>query len=406
MVVGESEIQGQVRAAWEVAAQEGAAGPILDRLFRQALQVGKQVRSATRIGAGAASVSSAAVNLAEEVLDDLPGGRVLVIGAGRMAEATALALVRHGVREVVVASRSVGGARALAEQVGGRGAGLDRLAEELAGADIVIASTGAPHPVLRPAQVAAVMAARAGRPMVIVNIAVPRDVNAGVAGIAGVALLDIDDLERVVEANLNGRRAEALRGESYVRTPPGPSPPGGPAAGDPAIAALRARAEEIRRAELDRAADGWEGLSAADRARLDALTAAHREQAPARAHRGAARGPPRRRPRVPPALMRSRLRFIIAIGLAVVLGAWLAWTSLGGSLETYAGPGEMRPPPTRPTASTAASRPGRRPTPPPRPRAGGPALHGRRQGRTRPAGAGALPRHRARTSSRPGARWW
>jgi glutamyl-tRNA reductase len=273
MVLGESEIQGQVRAAWQLAAQEGAAGPILDRLFRQALQVGKQVRSATRVGAGAASVSSAAVDLAEEVLDDLPGGRVLVIGAGQMAEATALALVRHGVREVVVASRSVGGARALAEQVGGRGAGLDRLAEELAGADIVIASTGAAHPVLRPAQVAAVMAARAGRPMVIVDIAVPRDVDAGVADVAGVALLDIDDLERVVEASLNGRRAEALRGESYVRDAAQAFAAwrAGRRA-DSAITALRARAEEIRRAELDRAADGWEGLSAANRARLDALT--------------------------------------------------------------------------------------------------------------------------------------
>ena len=103
MVVGESEIQGQVRAAWRVAAQEGASGPILDRLFRQALEVGKQVRSATRIGAGSASVSTAAVDLAEQVLDDLPGRRVLVIGAGPMAETTALALVRHGVREVVVA---------------------------------------------------------------------------------------------------------------------------------------------------------------------------------------------------------------------------------------------------------------------------------------------------------------
>ncbi len=123
MVLGESEIQGQVRAAWEIAGQEGAAGPILDRLFRQALQVGKQVRSATRIGAGAASVSSAAVDLAEQVLDDLPGRRVLVVGAGQVAEATALALLRHGVREVVVASRTAAGARELGGRVGGRGRG-------------------------------------------------------------------------------------------------------------------------------------------------------------------------------------------------------------------------------------------------------------------------------------------
>ena len=113
MVVGESEIQGQVRAAWELATEEEASGPMLNRLFRQALEVGKQVRTETRIAAGPTSVSAVAVELAEEVLDDLPGCSVLVIGAGRMAEATALALVRHEVREVVVANRTVGdGARA------------------------------------------------------------------------------------------------------------------------------------------------------------------------------------------------------------------------------------------------------------------------------------------------------
>ena len=136
--------------------------------------------------------------------------------------------------------------------------GLDRLAEELAGADIVIASTGAPHPILRPAQLAPVMSSRAGRPMVIVDISVPRDVDTAVAGIAGVALFDIDDLERVVEANLNGRRVEAARGEGHVL-----DAVQGFAAwrrglqAAPAISALRARAEEIRRAELDRAAERW-----------------------------------------------------------------------------------------------------------------------------------------------------
>ena len=273
MVVGESEIQGQVRAAWRIAAEEGSSGPILDRLFRQAIEVGKHVRSATRIGAGSASVSAAAVDLAEQVLDDLPGRHVLVIGAGRMAETTALALVRRGVREVVVANRTIGSARDLAGRFGGRGVGFDRLAEALAGADIVISSTGAPHPILRSAEVAPVMSSRADRPMVIVDISVPRDVHAGVAGVAGVALFDIDDLERVVEANLNGRRVEAERAEGHVL---------GAVQGfaawrrglraAPAIVALRARAEEIRRAELDRAAERWEGLSEADRARLEALT--------------------------------------------------------------------------------------------------------------------------------------
>ncbi len=151
--------------------------------------------------------------------------------------------------------------------------GLDELAQELAGADIVIASTGAPHPILRPAQLAPVMSSRPERPMVIVDIAVPRDVDAGVAGLAGVALFDIDDLERVVEGSLNGRRLEARRVEGYVREAAGAFAAWQRARGaDPAISALRARAEEIRRAELDRAAERWEGLSEADRERLDALT--------------------------------------------------------------------------------------------------------------------------------------
>ncbi|HSJ73799.1 MAG TPA: glutamyl-tRNA reductase [Miltoncostaeaceae bacterium] len=273
MVVGESEIQGQVRAAWRIAAEEGSSGPVLDRLFRQALEVGKRVRSATRIGAGPASVAAAAVDLARQAVGDLADRRVLVLGAGRMAEGTALALVQRGAREVVVVSRGIAAARELGARFGGRGAGFDRLTEELAGADIVIASTGAPHPVLRPAQVAPAMSSRPGRPMAVVDIAVPRDVDAGVAGIAGVALFDIDDLERVVELNLNGRRLEARRAEDHV----------GRAArafdswrrgrqAAPAIAALRARAEEIRRAELDRVQDQWDAVSEADRQRLEALT--------------------------------------------------------------------------------------------------------------------------------------
>jgi glutamyl-tRNA reductase len=219
-------------------------------------------------------VSAAAVDLAEQVLGDLPGRQVLVIGAGRMAEATALALVRHGVREVVVASRTIGGARGLGGRVGGRGVGFDRLAGELARADIVISSTGAPHPILRSAQVAPAMSSRADRPMVIVDISVPRDVDPGIAAIAGVSLCDIDDLERVVEANLNGRRVEAERGEGHVL-----DAVQGFAAwrrgmqAAPAIISLRARAEEIRRAELDRAQEGWEDLSEVGRRRLEALTA-------------------------------------------------------------------------------------------------------------------------------------
>jgi glutamyl-tRNA reductase len=273
MVVGESEIQGQVRAAWDLATEEETSGPMLNRLFRQALEVGKQVRTETRIAAGPTSVSAVAVELAEEVLDDLPGCSVLVIGAGRMAEATALALVRHEVREVVVANRTVGTARELAARVGGRGVGFDRLAQELEAADIVISSTDAPHAILRSADLAPVVTARADRPMVIVDIAVPRDVEASAAELAGVCLFDIDDLERVVEANLNGRRLEAERGEGFVLgAVQGFSAWRRGLAAGPAISSLRARAEEIRRAELGRLEGQWDDLSPADRERLEGLT--------------------------------------------------------------------------------------------------------------------------------------
>ena len=273
MVVGESEIQGQVRAAWELGTEEGATGPILNQLFRQALEVGKSVRSRTHIGAGSSSVPAVALDLAEDVLSDLPGRKVLVIGAGRMAEATATALVQHGVHEVVVANRTVSTARELAGRFGGRGVGFDRLSEELHGADIVISSTDAPHPILRAQELGPAMADRAARPMVIVDISVPRDVEAAVADIPGVALFDIDDLERVVEANLNGRRREAERGEGYViGAVQGFSAWRRGLTATPAITSLRERAEAIRQGELDRLDGQWDDLSEADRRRVEALT--------------------------------------------------------------------------------------------------------------------------------------
>ena len=273
MVVGESEIQGQVRSAWELGAEENATGPILNQLFRQALEVGKRIRTQTHIGAGSSSVPAVALDLAEDVLSDLPGRKVLVIGAGKMAEATAHALVQHGVREVVVANRTVSTARELAGRFGGRGVGFDQMPEELRGADIVISSTDAPHPILKREEIELAMADRADRPMVIVDISVPRDVEAAVADLPGVALFDIDDLERVVEANLNGRRLEAERGEGFViGAVQGFTAWRRGLSAAPAITSLRARAESIRQGELARLEGQWDGLSEADRKRVEALT--------------------------------------------------------------------------------------------------------------------------------------
>jgi len=277
MVIGESEIQGQVHGAWELALAERVTGPLLNRLFRQALEVGKEVRSSTRIGAGAVSISAVAVDLARQTLGDLARRRVVVIGAGRVAEAATRSLVAKGAGEIVVANRTVSAAGDLAGRVGGRGVGLDDLPAEMRAADIVISSTDAPGVVLGHDAVRRILEERphsASRPMVIIDTSVPRDVEAAVGTLAGVTLFDIDDLARTADANLNGRRAEAEVGEKHVlmATERFAAWRRGRAA-DAVISSLRERAEAIRRAEVERAerSPGW---SAGDRERLDRLTTA------------------------------------------------------------------------------------------------------------------------------------
>lgn len=275
MVVGESEIQGQVRDAFERAQEEDTVGSVLDNLFRKALETGKRVRSETGIGAGAVSVASVAVELARETVADLSERRALLIGAGEMAESTAAALVASGVGALVVANRTISTARGLADRIGGQGISFDRLPEELVAADIVISSTDAPHPLLGHDDIERAMRARPGRPMVLIDIAVPRDLEAEIASVPGVRLYDIDDLERVVEVNLNGRMREAELAEGIVteevrrftewrRT----------LSVAPTIGSLREKAERIRAGELERIAGQWDSLSDADRDRVEQLTRA------------------------------------------------------------------------------------------------------------------------------------
>jgi glutamyl-tRNA reductase len=216
MVLGESEIQGQVRAARELARQEGTLGPLLDRAFAHALDTGRRVRSKTRVAAGAVSVSSVAVDLARTALGDLRDRRVLLVGAGRAAEATARALLGHGVREVVVANRTAATASRLATRFGGRAVGFDALTGELDAADVVISSTDAAHTILDADDLMATLNPRRRRPVVLIDIAVPRDIDPRVGALPGVRLHNVDDLQRVVEANLNGRRQEAARAEVIV----------------------------------------------------------------------------------------------------------------------------------------------------------------------------------------------
>lgn len=209
IVVGESEVQGQVRAARELAREEGTLGLELERAFACALRAGSRARAQTRLAEGAVSVSSVAVELARAALGELHGSRALLVGAGRAAEATARALLGHGVSELVVANRSSRTATQLAARFGGRAVGLDGLARELRDADVVIASTDAPGTVIDARHVTP------GR-RVLIDIAVPRDIDPRAGDLPGIRLLNIDDLERVMQANLDGRRREAVRAEAIV----------------------------------------------------------------------------------------------------------------------------------------------------------------------------------------------
>jgi glutamyl-tRNA reductase len=274
MVVGESEIQGQVRVAWEVAMDEDATGVLLDRLFRQALETGKRVRTETKVAVRPVSVSTVAADLAREALPDLGGRRGLVVGGGRMAEATARALMERGLGELVVINRTVGTAREIAERLGGLGLGFDCLADELGQADVVVCSTDAPHPVISADQVTAALHDRPTRPMVLIDIAVPRDVEPAASAVHGAVLFDIDDLERVVaqhrdERQEHARRAEVLVDEEvdrYAEWRSGLSVA-------PVITSLREMAEAVRLGEIAKAERG-EALTPEEIERLDAVTRA------------------------------------------------------------------------------------------------------------------------------------
>ena len=274
MVVGESEIQGQVRAAWEVAMDEDATGVLLDRLFRQALETGKRVRTETKVAVRPVSVSTVAADLAREALPDLGGRRGLVVGGGKMAEATARALMERGLGELVVINRTVGTAREIAERLGGLGLGFDCLADELAEADVVVCSTDAPHPVISAEHVTTALRDRPTRPMVLIDIAVPRDVEPAASAVHGAVLFDIDDLERVVaqhrdERQEHARRAEVIVGEEVERYAAWRSG----LAVTPVITSLREMAEAVRQGEIAKAERGDE-LTDEERERLDAVTRA------------------------------------------------------------------------------------------------------------------------------------
>ncbi len=272
MIIGESEIQGQVKRAYELALVEGTTSAFMNRLFREALAAGKRVRSDTQIGARSVSMSSVAVGLAQETLGDLSGKRVIVIGAGETGELTARALTEQGVRSVFVANRHYDRAIGLAQRFGGQAVRFDALPAELELADIVLSSTSSPHNIIGRDELAGVMERRGGRPLLAIDIAVPRDIDPAVAELEGVHLRDVDDLQRVVERNVSGREAEAHHADALIER-------------ElerfkrwlatlevvPTITALHERGEAIARQVLAENATRWQGLTEADRERLELM---------------------------------------------------------------------------------------------------------------------------------------
>jgi glutamyl-tRNA reductase len=270
MVPGEGEILGQVRNAFEA----GQPGPLLDRLFRQAIHAGKKVRTETAIAESPASVSSAAAALAEQVFGDLTGCRVLLVGAGKIGELAARNLVSRGAEIAVVANRSLDKAEELAGRFGGRAVVLDSIPAELARVDVLLTSTSAPGHILTRDDVARTLPERKGRPLFLIDIAVPRDLDSAIHDLAGCYLYDIDDLESVVAESLAGRRREAGRAEAIVLDE-AERFRAWRASRDvvPAIASLRALAEGIRESELERVRSRLERLTEAERRAVEAVTA-------------------------------------------------------------------------------------------------------------------------------------
>jgi glutamyl-tRNA reductase len=266
MVPGEGEILGQVRAAHDL----GATGPILDRLFRDALHAGKKARTETAIGESPASVSSAAAALAEQVFEDLAGRSVLVIGAGEAGELAIKSLVARGAKIAFVANRTAERAEALTQRYGGEPLSLAAVAGSLEHVDVVLSSTSASDWTLTREDVERTLSTRRGRPLFLIDLAVPRDLDPAIHDLDGCYLYDIDDLEAVVAETLAGRRREAERAETIVAAEAERFREW-QASLDvvPAIASLRAHAEEIREAELDRAK-----LSGAERRAAESVTAA------------------------------------------------------------------------------------------------------------------------------------
>jgi glutamyl-tRNA reductase len=275
MILGEAEIQGQVKRAYELALVEGATGPVLNRLFRGALAAGKRARTETAVSERGVSIPSVAVELAQRALGDLADREVLLVGAGETAELTARALAARGVETIFIANRHHNRAIGLAQRFGGRAVRFDELPARLEDADIVVSSTNSPHHIVEREELEVVMRARDGRPLLVIDLAVPRDIEPGCRSVPGVTVHDVDDVQTIAERNASGRAAEARRAERVIESELGRFEGWiGSLEVVPTIAALRRRADEVVRRVLAENEGRWESISDADRERLEALAGA------------------------------------------------------------------------------------------------------------------------------------
>ena len=273
-VLGEHEILGQVRTAWEVSSAEGAVGPVLNPLFRHALEVGKRVRTETAISRNITSVSQAAVAMATDRLGGLEGRQVLVVGAGEMGEGLARALHSGGVAGIRVANRTWDRAVEVAERLGGVPVRLDDLPHHLAEVDVLLTSTGASAVILEHGDLASVVGERHGRDLLVVDIAVPRDVDPAAGEIEGVTLLDMDDLREFAEVGIRERQREVTAVQAIVDAELDRYVDESTARSvAPLVASLRSRGDLVRSGELERLAARLGDLDDRQREAVEALAA-------------------------------------------------------------------------------------------------------------------------------------
>jgi glutamyl-tRNA reductase len=273
LVMGEPQVLGQVKEAFKLASQMGCTGPLLNKLFHSAFTAGKRVRSETTLSEGAVSVSYAAVALARKIFGNLSGRTVLVLGAGEMGKLTAIHMRSQGIGRLIIMSRTAAHAASLAQTIEGTAMPWESLNTAMAEADILITATGASVPIVSRTMVEQTMKARRQRPLFIIDIAVPRDVESTAGDLEQVFLYNIDDLQAVVQENLSKRGTEASDAETIVAEEVGRFSGWLNSRGAvPTVVALRQRFEGIRQSELRRLEPKLANLPPEARARVDEIT--------------------------------------------------------------------------------------------------------------------------------------